>query len=320
MEIGKLREVQLREVWAHEAQQFTPWLAANPGELGEALGLDLVFENTEVSVGDFSLDLLGRDLRSGKVVIVENQLGQTDHSHLGQLLTYAAGRKPQIIVWVAKRFRDEHKAALEWLNNVTHVDTMFFGVVVKAVRIGDSPPAPVMEIVVEPNTWSKALLESSSVNSFSEKRQTYQTFWEELLEILAKEFPELQNKSAQPQSWLPTSTGVTNVNLTLVFTSKGLRVEYYFESPEAEINKARFGAVYAMREEFEKTTGRAVDWELLETKKACRISSSGVDGADVMNLDDWPIYRDWFLSAYHDYKKANTDSFRQAIKLAKPNI
>lgn len=320
MEIGKLREVQLREVWAHEAQQFTPWLAANPGELGEALGLDLVFENTEVSVGDFSLDLLGRDLRSGKVVIVENQLGQTDHSHLGQLLTYAAGRKPQIIVWVAKRFRDEHKAALEWLNNVTHVDTMFFGVVVKAVRIGDSPPAPVMEIVVEPNTWSKALLESSSVNSFSEKRQTYQTFWEELLEILAKEFPELQNKSAQPQSWLPTSTGVTNVNLTLVFTSKGLRVEYYFESPEAEINKARFGAVYSMREEFEKTTGRVVDWELLETKKACRISSSGVDGADVMNLDDWPIYRDWFLSAYHDFKKANTDSFRQAIKFAKPKI
>lgn len=320
MEIGKLREVQLREVWAHEAQQFTPWLAANPGELGEALGLDLVFEKTEVSVGDFSLDLLGRDLRSGRVVIVENQLGQTDHSHLGQLLTYAAGRKPQIIVWVAKRFRDEHKAALEWLNNVTHADTMFFGVVVKAVRIGDSPPAPVMEVAIEPNTWSKALLESSSSNAFSEKRQTYQTFWEELLEVLAKEHPELQNKSAQPQSWLPTSTGITNVNLTLVFTSKGLRVEYYFESPEAEVNKARFGAVYAMKDQFEKATGRVVDWELLETKKACRISSSGIDDADVMNLDDWPIYRDWFLAAYHDFKKANTDLFRQAIKLAKPNI
>lgn len=318
MDVGKLREVELREVWAHEAQEFTPWLAKNPEELGEALGLDLVFESTEVSVGDFSLDLIGRDLRSGKVVIVENQLGQTDHSHLGQLLTYAAGLKPQIIVWVAKRFRDEHKAALEWLNNATQADTMFFGVVVKAVRIGDSPPAPVMEVVVEPNTWSKALSDSSSQSSFSEKRQTYQTFWEELLELLAEKYPELQNKSAQPQSWLPTSTGVSNVNLTLVFTSKGLRVEYYFESPEAEVNKARFGAAYAMKEQFENATGREVDWELLETKKACRISSSGIDGADVMNTDDWPIYRDWFLEAYKDFKRANTDTFRHAIKQAKP--
>jgi len=318
MEIGKIREVQLQEVWVHEAQQFTPWLAANPDALGEALGLDLVFEGTEVPVGDFSLDLYGRDLRSGKQVIVENQLNQTDHTHLGQLLTYAAGLKPQIIVWVAKRFRDEHKAALEWLNNVTHSETLFFGVVIKAIRIGDSPAAPMMEVVVQPNTWSKALSDSSSLNSFSEKRLTYQTFWQELLVLLTQANPELQNKSAQPQGWLPTSTGVANVNLSLVFTSKGLRVEYYFESPEAEVNKARFGAAYAMKEEFEKATGRIVDWELLETKKACRISSSGIDGADVMNMDDWPIYRDWFLEAYKDFKRANTDTFRQAIKQAKP--
>ncbi len=141
-ELGRLRAVATRQVWNHEARDFTPWLLSNADVLGEVLGMDLVMSQAERRVGGFSLDLIGTDEATGETVIVENQLDVSDHGHLGQILTYAGGTNPVNIVWIATSFREEHRAALEWLNERTDERTRFFAVEVSVVRIGDSAPAP----------------------------------------------------------------------------------------------------------------------------------------------------------------------------------
>ncbi len=141
-ELAKIEPVELREQWPNEADDFTPWLQDNMELLGDALGIELEVQQREASVGTFSLDLLARDVGNNRPVIIENQLEPTDHSHLGQLLTYAAGYEASAIVWIAKEFRDEHRAALDFLNGRTGEDTEFFGVAVELWKIENSRPAP----------------------------------------------------------------------------------------------------------------------------------------------------------------------------------
>lgn len=156
-ELGTLREVELREVWCHEATSFTPWLAANLSELSKLIGIPLEVEGIEVPVGQYFADILARDPLSDRRVLIENQLEPSDHSHLGQLLTYLSGLDVRIIIWIAKDFREPHLSALRWLNDQTDESFAFFAVKVRAVRIGDSRPAPQFEIVCRPNVWEKQL-------------------------------------------------------------------------------------------------------------------------------------------------------------------
>lgn len=163
--VGRLEQVPLREVWAHETLSLTPWLLRNAVVLADALGIDLELREAEHAVGGFNLDLVGVDRATGATVIVENQLEGSDHSHLGQLLTYAGGTDPTTIVWVAPRFRDEHRAALEWLNLHTEPGVRFFAVRITAVRIGNSLPAPLLEVVVRPNDWEKTVRTSTATTT-----------------------------------------------------------------------------------------------------------------------------------------------------------
>lgn len=153
--LGRLEPVDPRDVWPSEAQDFTPWLLANAQALSEAVGMDLNLEAAEHPIGGFSLDLIGVDTATGDRVIVENQLEVSDHSHLGQILTYAGGTDPVNVLWLATSFREEHRAALEWLNERTNESTRFFAVRIQVVRIGTSSPAPLFTLVVQPNDWGK---------------------------------------------------------------------------------------------------------------------------------------------------------------------
>jgi hypothetical protein len=143
--------------------------------------MDLVLDVAEHPVGGFSLDLLGRDEATDSVVIVENQLEQSDHLHLGQILTYAAGTDPATIVWIATSFREEHRAAIDWLNERTDEDTRFFGIEIDVVRIGDSPPAPNFRLVAKPNDWGKQVKAAVTPGYASERSKTYREFWEATL-------------------------------------------------------------------------------------------------------------------------------------------
>lgn len=163
--LGTIESVPIREAWEHEAANFTPWLAENMDLLGDALGLELEAVEQEASVGNFSLDILARESETERAVVIENQFGTTDHAHLGQLLTYAAGFQASVVVWIAEDFRDEHRAALDYLNGRTGEDTQFFGVAVELWKIGDSLPAPHFRLAAFPNDWSKQNVKASQPQS-----------------------------------------------------------------------------------------------------------------------------------------------------------
>ena len=152
-QLGRIEEVDLRQIWQHEANDFTPWLAEHIDLLGEALHLDLTLVESEGEVGPFAVDVVADS--SNGLVVIENQLEQTDHSHLGQLLTYAVGRDARILIWITPQFRDEHRAVLDWLNHWTPEEIEVYGVEARAIRIDDSRPAPEFRAVAFPNTWSR---------------------------------------------------------------------------------------------------------------------------------------------------------------------
>lgn len=188
IEICSLIPVDLRLAWAHEANDFTPWLASNLDRLRAAVGIDLVLEGTEVTVGPFSADILATDALTNERVLIENQLEQADHAHLGQILTYLAGLDARSVIWIAKAFRDEHLSAVRWLNNNTMDDFSFFAVEVSAVRIGDSPVAPLFSVVEKPNDWDRQLHQAAPGIQEDKPSRLAKEYWEKA--FLA--YPELQ--------------------------------------------------------------------------------------------------------------------------------
>jgi len=158
---GHLQDVAVREAWTHEALGFTPWLAGNLDRLGEALGLRLEHVASEVAVTRFAADILAHTVPDGRAVLIENQLEVSDHGHLGQILTYLAGLDARIVVWVAPDFREAHLSAIRWLNQHTSVEFAFFAVRLRVVRIGNSPLAPLFDVLERPNDWEKRLQETA---------------------------------------------------------------------------------------------------------------------------------------------------------------
>jgi hypothetical protein len=292
--LGKLERVSARAAWPHEAHDFTPWLLENAETLGEALNMDLELNRAEHSVGDFSLDLIGTDVATGESVIVENQLAKSDHSHLGQLLTYAGGTDAANVVWIADQFRAEHRAALDWLNERTNEHARFFAVEVAAVRIGDSPYAPLFEVVVQPNDWQKEVRSSTASTPLTARQETYRRFWAMFLEQLREAAPGWTNTSTPlPQNWMNLPAGVSTANYVMVFSKEGLRVEIYFSSPTAEINARNFDRVLAHQEEIEAAFGESLQWDRLEGRKGARIEY--LRQGEIANEDSWSEYVDWFV-------------------------
>ncbi|PJE37489.1 hypothetical protein CVM52_06915 [Pseudooceanicola lipolyticus] len=183
IKFGRLEDLPLREAWKHEALQFTPWLAENIEHLSEAIGVQLELTGTEVAVETFSADILARDL-DGNVVLIENQLEQTDHTHLGQIMTYLAGLEAQTVIWIAPAFREPHLSAIRWLNEHTSDGFSFFAIKARVVRIGDSPYAPIFEVIEKPSAWERSLTQTrkdaeTGKDAFSDVRTA---FWTRYLE------------------------------------------------------------------------------------------------------------------------------------------
>ncbi len=178
-ELGKLVDVDIRQAWSHEARDFTPWLASHLGEIGETIGLPLELEGQEVAVDTYSADILARNPHNDARVLIENQLESSDHCHLGQIMTYLAGLEAETVIWIATRFTEAHLSAIKWLNEHTEQPFAFFAVKVRVVRIGESPIAPIFEVLERPNDWERQLHEKTRAqpDSLMKKKQEFWDFY-----------------------------------------------------------------------------------------------------------------------------------------------
>ncbi|KUI23034.1 hypothetical protein AU194_28190 [Mycobacterium sp. GA-2829] len=303
--LGRLEVIEPRTVWNHEAHSFTPWLLHNVDVLSDLLGMDLELHVAEHPVGDFYLDLYGRDVADDGVVIVENQLERSDHSHLGQILTYAAGTDPRTIVWITTGFRAEHRAALDWLNEHTDPDTRFFGIEIEVVKIGASAPAPNFKLVVSPNDWSKQVKAAADASSYTGLPRAYWDFWRQFLDRIAAEHPTwTQAKASTNLSWYNLSTGTSGISLATAFRrDTGLTVLLEFDSSDASRNEERFMALKSKQADFERALGAPAEWDERPGAKSCAVFVSS-DFTSVLDEGQWTAMQDWLLDKHSRFRDA----------------
>lgn len=270
--LGKLERIPLRKAWAHEAGEFTPWLsqAANLQLLAEALGLnELELVGTEHPVGDFKVDILCTD--DGGKVIIENQLEKTNHTHLGQILTYAAGVGARKVIWLAESFRTEHVAALEFLNQHTTDELDFFAVEIELWRIGDSPMAPSFNVVVRPNDWAKTGQQNAkAAAATTPTKQRQLKFWTGWQTWLQEKGSAIKPQKPGPQHWSNITLGRSGIHLAATVNSRENRLgmEVYIDHQNS---KAMFNQLKAHQAEIDQSVGGGLDWLELPDAHACRI-------------------------------------------------
>lgn len=301
LDVGRLQPVPLREVWAHEARSFSVWLLANGGLLGDALGIDIELTEAEYPVGGYSLDLLGKDLSHDGPLIVENQLEGTDHDHLGKVITYAAGTAASTIVWLASQFREEHRQALDWLNEHTDEGVRFFGVVVKAVRIDDSRPAPLFDVVASPNDWQKQVRTAAKAEAATSGKSAYYVqFWTRFLERLRRDHPAWSRaRTPTSANWMNLPSPLRGTTYSVSFAAgRRLRIELYIDNGAAfdGANLALFRKLEQHRAAMEEASGQQLVFEELQGKRAKRLAIYREE-ADVVETQRHDEFVDWFFDA-----------------------
>ncbi|RXT46476.1 hypothetical protein B6S44_27140 [Bosea sp. Tri-44] len=270
--LGKLEKFPLRSIWLGEATDFTPWLAENLDKLGERIGMELELESTEVTAGDFSADIVAREVSTNRKVIIENQFGQTDHRHLGQIITYAASLNAEVIVWISERSRPEHKLAIDFLNSNFKGNVIFFAVEASIVRIENSKPAFLLDVVSEP---VEAPIPSGVVNeTISETREKYRQYFQQLIDDLRVIHKFTNARAGQPQNWYSFSSENSKIFKYGTSFSQGgqVRVEIYIDCDDKERNEALFECLQGKGAELEASFGSPLSWEKLESRRACRIA------------------------------------------------
>ncbi len=303
--LGRLAKVNMRDVWPNEAHDFTSWLAReeNLALLGETIGIDLELVSQEQNVGPFRADILckdkDKDLATDAWVLIENQLERTDHNHLGQLLTYAAGLNAVTIVWIANRFTDEHRAALDWLNKITDEGVNFFGLEIELWRIGTSPPAPKFNIISRPNDWSKTLVEVAKRGDLTPIEQRKFAFWTEFRLYLQQNSTIFKPGKAHRGHWMnfyPFHSGAARISTIVNTKDEYVRVELVLRAPDAKEN---FAALQSQQAEIEQVLG-PLDWRLLPGNKRSTIALRNM----TVNPNDetqWPAAYAWLCHQLHAF-------------------
>jgi hypothetical protein len=298
-ELGRLEKVDLREVWMNEAGQFTPWLAKpdNMKLLGETIGMELDVEAQEKPVGPFSADILCRDTASDCWVVIENQLERTDHTHLGQLMTYAAGLDAVTIVWIAQRFTAEHRAALDWLNQITDEKINFFGLEVELWRIGNSAIAPKFNIVSQPNNWVETV-RSSTKGQITETKQLQLEYWMAFRQHMEDCGSAIPCSKPYPQNWINHSIGRAGFKFISVasatdsesntYSTGEIRVELIIDCTDG---KEYYALLLQHKDEINAGIGLPLKWYNPENARVCRVYARR--SADILDRTKWKEWHEW---------------------------
>lgn len=316
-ELGKLSKVEIRDVWQSEPGDFTPWLATeeNIALLGQVIDLDLEVEATERNVGPFRADILCKDTANQTWVLVENQLERTDHTHLGQLLTYASGLHAATIIWIASRFTEEHRAALDWLNEITSDEFAFFGLEVELWRIGDSPPAPKFNVVSKPNDWTKSVASAARNavdGNLSESKQTLLDYWTAFRELMIERGGLVNPTKAHPAGYMDFSLGKSGIwlNAHIKLNPPSIAAMVTIGTNQS---MAYFKLLEKDRDEYEALFGTRLKWLERPSKKQ-KLIKIELEDADPANREDWSRQHGWI----HDNLNRLHSTFSKAARSLDP--
>lgn len=287
MELGKLKEIKLREIWKHEQYDFSNWLAKeeNINELGNTLGLTLTDIETEKLVGSYRCDILCKDEITGKVVLIENQLEPTNHDHLGKIITYASGLRASVIVWIVEHAREEHASAIEWLNKNMDSDISFFLMELHAYQIGNSLPAPYFKIIEQPNDFTQQIKVISKSEKTNESMSNRLEFWTLFNDVLTNRGLPFNKRKPTTDHWYYFSIGSSKCNIAIDLVNKNRFVRVSIWIPN---NKEQYDFFFEHKEEIEKRVGKELLWRRLDGKKASIISIN-IEG---LNFNDKSNYND----------------------------
>ncbi len=287
----------LRDVWRHEALGLTAWLEENIDVVGEITGLGLGNVNRERAVGDFNVDLTAEDTDSGRVVVIENQLERSDHDHLGKVITYLAGIGGQVAIWIVKQARSEHVKAITWLNESMQGIAEFYLLQIEAVRIAESPPAPLLTKIVGPDETTREV--AASKRERSEQASLRQQFWSSLLSRAKGRTKLHSNISPSDDTWIAAGSGVGGVTYNYVANQFQHRIELYIDKGkgnEAE-NRRIFDRLHSHREQIEQRAGGSFNWDPLDGRQACRITRTFGSGGYRSPESEWPAMQDEMIDA-----------------------
>lgn len=297
--LGKLKKIDLREAWKHEALDFTQWLAKdeNLALLSEEIGVDINLIETEANVGSFNVDILAED-SNGRKIVIENQLESTNHDHLGKIITYASGYNAEIIIWIVKDVRNEHKQAIDWLNEHTDEKINFFAIKLELWQIDGSPYAPKFQIISKPNEWAKIM--KAPISSLTERKLKLLDFWTALNEYLNNKNSEINPQKPSSDHWNNISVGTSKAHISLTALAKEKKIGCEFYIPD---NKELYFYLIEHKEEIEQIFGQELYWQELKDKKASRISISR-DNFNLYEDNDWEKDFAWFENNAIKLKKA----------------
>jgi hypothetical protein len=307
IDLGALTREDPRSVWPNEARDLTPWLGEHLEGLGAVLGMDLELVNTEAEVGDFAIDVLARDLTTQRLVVIENQLEQTDHTHLGQLITYAAGVDAGVVVWLTPGFREEHRQAIDWLNHGLGNTTQFFAVTIEVLRIDGSKPAVNFRVVAQPAGYrigSSGLGKRGSQDAdTSDRGRRYQAYFQRLLDDLREKHHFTNARVGQSQSWYSFSSGVRGFTYSATFPSGGrIATELYIDFGDEDVNLAALRALQEQQVAIEREIGEQLNWQDLQNRRACRIVLYGT-GSILDPQDRLDEYHEWMVNKLLAFKR-----------------
>ena len=296
---GKLKKVDLREAWKHEALDFTRWLSKeeNLALLSEEIGVDINLIQTEANVGSFNVDVLAED-SNGRKIVIENQLEATNHDHLGKIITYASGYNAEIIIWIVKDVRNEHKQAIDWLNEHTDENINFFAIKLELWQIGDSPYAPKFQIISKPNEWAKIM--KAPVSALTERKLKLLEFWTALNEFLNNKGSLVHPQKPSSDHWNDVSIGTSKAHISLTALGKENRIGVELYIPD---NKEFYYQLASHKEEIEKLFGEELLWQELKGKKASRISVSR-SNFNLYDNKNWEKDFLWYEEKTLAFKKA----------------
>lgn len=316
IKLSTITPVELRDCWQSESSDFTPWLAQeeNMKLLAEAINIDeLEVIAQEEYVGPYRADILCKEPGTEKFVLIENQLEKTDHTHLGQIMTYAAGLDAVTIIWIAQRFTEEHRAAIDWLNNITDKEFNFYGIEIKLIKIDDSCAAPVFNVIAKPNDSSKSARSASSQKSMDDKTDTEKfryEFWLSFIEYMNDNPSKLfRPQRASDNHWMNIAIGTSKAGICLLINQRDnkLTTQLYIND---DIEKKLFDALLEYKEKATSEICQNLDWRRLDGKK-----SSTIDLVLNCDLSDKSKHYELF-----EWLKVNTEKFIMFFKPILNNI